>query len=193
MREPLSLGPPAWATELPGPADDLELDSWAGAPTADSLAAHVPPPPLPAESFEDFFQPGSESPPPLPPVADGELAAASLQAAELPPKKHAADFVHVEFGGTPEGEAVTQQARFEFSEFLRHLQSGAGFTRLPKFNWHMPTDPAELQVMGWLEDSSTYEHLKTLAQGRLGEDRLSQVVFDFYRRSLIDLSSQHAA
>jgi hypothetical protein len=78
------------------------------------------------------------------------------------------------------------------SEFLGRLNGGAAFKRLPKFNWHMPTDPAELQVMGWLEDSDTLERLRSLAKGRLGDERLTQVVFDFYQRSLIDLAEHRA-
>jgi hypothetical protein len=128
---------------------------------------------------------------PVSPVKEEPVAAS---AAPVDSSDNGPEFVHVEVTQDPgfASPGSSEGSRLELPAFLGRLKGGAWLKRLPKFNWHMPTDPAELQVMGWLEDSDNYDRLWSLAKGRLNEERLAQVVFDFYRRSLIDLSEQRA-
>jgi hypothetical protein len=73
-------------------------------------------------------------------------------------------------------------------EFTRRLQDGGRLVRTSKFNLHMPTDPSEINVMGWLEDTDRWDALCAKAQGRMGPERIAKVIFAFYNRLLVDIA-----
>ena len=108
-----------------------------------------------------------------------------------------AEFIHVEVTeGSGTGSSYFAEpdvSRVDYSEFEKKFRAGTALKRLPKFNWHMPTDPAELQVMGWLEDANSLEAIRSLSRGRLPEERITKVVFEFYCRALIDFARPEIA
>lgn len=74
--------------------------------------------------------------------------------------------------------------------FLVRLRAGDRIVRTPRFHMHTPQEPLALTVMGWLEGIDTLQGLRLKSAGRMSEERLARIVFDLYRRSVVDLDAR---
>lgn len=78
-------------------------------------------------------------------------------------------------------------SRADFDHFVRRLGQGVRLMHTPKFNLHLPTDPTEVMLMGWLESTDTLDGLRRMAGGRIPEEKLTRLVYGLYDRALLEL------
>jgi hypothetical protein len=75
----------------------------------------------------------------------------------------------------------------DYAEFKRHFLGGAKVKRTDRFHLHTPIDPHEVLISGLLETADDIAGLRDLVAGRASDDRITQVVFGFYVKSLVEL------
>lgn len=88
----------------------------------------------------------------------------------------------------PKAPVVRQDRPADLVAFLSCLRSGDRIIRTKRFHMHTPQEPMVLTVMNWLESVDTLAQLRASASGRVSEERIARIVFELYKRSVVDLS-----